>query len=63
MHGEKRNVYRVLARKPEIKKPLGRPGVGWRVILKWFLEKQDLVVWTGLIWPRMVTCGGLLRTW
>jgi hypothetical protein len=27
--GEERNVYRVLMRKPEGKKPLGRPRRGW----------------------------------
>jgi hypothetical protein len=27
--GEKRNVYRLLLGKPEVKRPLGRPRRGW----------------------------------
>jgi hypothetical protein len=34
--------------------------VGWRIILKWIVEKQDRVVWTGLIWLRIGTSSGLL---
>jgi hypothetical protein len=33
--------------------------VGERIILKWILEKQDGVVWTGFIWLRTGTSGGL----
>jgi hypothetical protein len=29
MHGEVRNVYRILVRKPEVKKPLGKPKCRW----------------------------------
>jgi hypothetical protein len=32
--GERRGVYRVLVGKPEGKRPLGRLGVGGKVILK-----------------------------
>jgi hypothetical protein len=28
-NGEKRNVYRILVRKPEEKRPLGRPKYRW----------------------------------
>jgi hypothetical protein len=35
----KRNVNRVLVGNPESKKPL--PGVDWRIILKWIIEKDD----------------------
>jgi hypothetical protein len=31
-----------------------------RIILKRIVEKYDEVVWTGLIWLRMETSGGLL---
>jgi hypothetical protein len=34
--------------------------VGWRIILKWILEKQYGVVYAGLIWLRIDTSGGLL---
>jgi hypothetical protein len=37
--GEKRNACRVLERKPEGRRMLGRIGVGGRIILKWILEK------------------------
>jgi hypothetical protein len=60
--GEKRNAYRMTVGKPEGKRPLGRPRhrlvdninmdlgeIGW-----------DGVVWTGLIWFRICTSGGLL---
>jgi hypothetical protein len=32
--GERRDVYRVLVGKPEGKRPLGRPGVDGRIILR-----------------------------
>jgi hypothetical protein len=39
-HGEKMNAYRILVRKPEGKKPLGRLDIGGRIIiLRWILEK------------------------
>jgi hypothetical protein len=31
-----------------------------RIILRWVLEKRDGTVWTGFIWLRIGTCGGLL---
>jgi hypothetical protein len=34
--------------------------LGGRIILEWVLERRDGVVWTGLIWLRIVTSGGLL---
>jgi hypothetical protein len=34
---------------------------GW-TILKWILEIYDGMVWIGLIWRRIETSGGLLRT-
>ena len=35
---ESRGVYRVLVRKPEEKRPLGRPGVDGRIILRWITQ-------------------------
>jgi hypothetical protein len=32
---------------------------GWK-ILKWILERWDEMVWTGSIWLRIGTSGGLL---
>jgi hypothetical protein len=51
MNGEKRNAYRLLVGKSEVKRLLGRP------ILKWILEKGDGMVWIGLIWLRIGTSG------
>jgi hypothetical protein len=49
-------AYRILVGKSE-----GRYiHVGGRMILRWILEKQDEVIWTGFIWLRMGTSGGLL---
>jgi hypothetical protein len=59
-NGEKRNTYRILVRKPNGKRPLRRPRRSGWVILKLILEKQDGVVWTGLIYFRIGTSGGLL---
>jgi hypothetical protein len=36
------------------------PGVDGRIILKWILERLDKGAWTGLIWLRIGTGGGLL---
>jgi hypothetical protein len=58
--GEKRNAYRVLVGKPEENRPLGRPRRNGWIILKWILERQNGVVWTGLIWLKIETSGGLL---
>jgi hypothetical protein len=43
-YGERKGVYRVLVGKPEGKRPLGKPGVDGRIILRW---KWDVGVWTG----------------
>jgi len=37
-YGEKRGVYRVLAGKPEGKRPLGRPGRRWEDNIKMDLQ-------------------------
>jgi hypothetical protein len=34
--------------------------VGEWTILNWILEREDEMVWTGLIWLRIGTTGGLL---
>jgi hypothetical protein len=57
--GEKRNVYRTLVRKPEGKRPLGRPRHTWVDNIKMDLRQIEMAR-IGLIWLRIGTSGGLL---
>jgi hypothetical protein len=58
--GEKRRACRILVRKPDGKRPLGRQDLGERIIFKWVL---DMMGWyAGLIWFRIGTIGRLLQT-
>jgi hypothetical protein len=52
--GEKRNVYRLLVRKPEGKRPLGRPRRRWIDNIKMDLLERGLSVveWIGLAQDR-----------
>jgi hypothetical protein len=52
--GEKKNVYMLLVRKPEGKKPLGRPRPRWIDNIKTDLFKTGLSVvdWIGLAQDR-----------
>jgi hypothetical protein len=54
-----RNAYRILVGKPEGKRPLGRPKRRREIILRWVIDRKG-VVWSGLIWLRIGTSGGLL---
>jgi hypothetical protein len=49
--GEERGVYRVLVRKPDGKRPLGRPRHKWEDSIKAGL--QEVGIWTGLSWLRI----------
>jgi hypothetical protein len=57
--GEEREVYKVLVGKPEGKRPLGRPRRRWEDI-RMYLRETDWGVWSGSIWFRLGTGGGLL---
>jgi hypothetical protein len=58
---EKRNAYRISVGKPEGKRPLGTPRHRWVDNIKKDLrEREDVVVWTGLIWLGIGNSGGLL---
>jgi hypothetical protein len=56
--GEKRNVYRLLVRKPEGKRPLGRSRRRWIDNIK--MDLLEIILWTGLVWRRIGTGGELL---
>ena len=58
--GEDRGVHRALVGKPEGKRPLGRPDVDGRIILRWILRKLEGVVGTEWSWLRIGTGGGHL---
>jgi hypothetical protein len=55
--GDKRNAYRILVRKPEGKRPQGRPRRRWVNNSKMDLREMG---WIGLIWLRTGTSGRLL---
>jgi hypothetical protein len=52
--GEKRNVYRLLVRKPEGKRPIGRPRRRWMYNIKMDLLEigVNVVDWIGLVQDR-----------
>ena len=54
--GERRGAYAILVGKPEGKRPRRR----WEDNIKWIFRKWDDGAWTGLIWHRIGTGGGLL---
>jgi hypothetical protein len=58
--GEGRGAYRILVGRPEGRNHLKDPGVEGSIILNWIFKKWDGGTWTGLIWLRIVTGGGLL---
>jgi hypothetical protein len=46
--------------KPEERRPLGRTRYGWEDNIKMDLQQVNGGAWTGFIWLRMGTGGGLL---
>jgi hypothetical protein len=58
--GEGKNVYRVLVRKPEVKRLLERPRHKWKDGIKMDLSEIGWGVWTGFTRLRIGTDGGLL---
>jgi hypothetical protein len=46
--------------RPEGRRPLGRPRLRWEDNTKVDLQKVGWGAWTGLIWLRIGTGGGLL---
>jgi hypothetical protein len=58
--GERRGAYRNLVGKPEGRRPLGRPRHRWEDNIKMDLREVGWGAWTGSIWLRIGTGGGLL---
>jgi hypothetical protein len=59
-YGERRGAYRALVGKSEGRRPLGRPRRRWEDNIKIDLREVGLGIWTGSIWLRIWTGGGLL---
>jgi hypothetical protein len=60
--GEMRNANKILVRKLEGNRPLRTPSHRWEGNSGMDLGKQGRKVWTGCIWLRIGTCGGLVST-
>jgi len=58
--GYRRGVYRVLVRKIEGQRPLGRPSCGWEDNIKMDLQKVGCGALNGSRWLRIGTGGGHL---
>jgi hypothetical protein len=52
-----RNAYKILVRKPEEKRLLGRPRFRWEYIIKMDLEKYSGWIWTIFSWLSIGTSG------
>jgi hypothetical protein len=58
--GHERNAYRILAGKPERKRPLERPRRRGENGIKMDLREIGWGVWNGFTWLRIGVVGGLL---
>jgi hypothetical protein len=58
--GDGRGAYRILVGRPEGRRPLGTPRRRWEDNIKMDLQEVGWGAWTGLIWLRIGTGGGLL---
>jgi hypothetical protein len=58
--GDRRGVYRVLVRKPERKRPLGRLRHRWEDNIKMDFQEVGCDVGTGSRWLRIGSGGGHL---
>jgi len=57
---KRRGVRMVLVRKPEGKRPFGRPTCRWEDNIKMNLQEVGCKVWIGSSWLRIGTDGGHL---
>jgi hypothetical protein len=57
---EGRGAYRVLVGRSEGRRPLGRPRRRWEDNINMDLQEVGWGAWSGLIWLRIGTGGGML---
>jgi hypothetical protein len=57
---EMRNAYKMLVRRPEVKRPIRRPRHILEVNIRMDLRETGAKLCTGFIWLRIGTGGGLL---
>jgi len=60
MYGEKNDAYRVLVGNLRERDHFEDPVAEERIMLRWVFRKWNGGAWTGLIWFRIGTGGGLL---
>jgi len=58
--GEVTSAFIVLVGKPEGKRPLGRHRLRWEDSIRMDIREIGGKVWTGCIWLRIGSSGGLL---
>jgi hypothetical protein len=58
--GKERCAYRVLVGRPEGRRTFGRPRLRWEDNINMDLQEVGWGAWTGLVWLRIGTGGGLL---
>ena len=58
--GEMRSAYRVVVGRPDWRRPFGKHMRRWKGNIKINLRKVGWGAWTGFIWLRIGTAGGLL---
>jgi hypothetical protein len=59
--GRGRGAYRILVRRPEGRRSLGRPRHRWEDNIKMDLKELGWGTWTALSWLRIRRYGGLLK--
>jgi hypothetical protein len=62
-YGDGRGAYGILVGRTDWKRPLLDLGLDVAIILQWIFKKWGGEAWTGLIWLRTGTGGGLLWMW
>jgi hypothetical protein len=55
-----KTCIQIFVEKFKWKETIRKTYIGERIILKWILDTEDGVLWTGLIWLRIGISGGLL---